>query len=290
MHQRFRYRDPSDRGHRGAAGGGAPAMPAMRKDSRIIHSLDKGLFLLEIVEEAERPLSLHDLWLKLKWDKATVHRLLVTLERRGYLLRDSVTRLYASLTRNFDLQTVTRPHLEKVARETTETTHLAIPVGSDIVFIDRVGSREPLSVTTLIGAREPMYCTALGKAILAFVESAELKELVRPPLKRFTRKTATSLAELRRILKPVAAAGYAVDDGEYADGIRCIAAPILNDQGYPIAALGISGPAFRLPPEKVKRFGALVRDTGLAISRRAGYDPGPRVRGKAAKPSKAGAR
>jgi DNA-binding IclR family transcriptional regulator len=81
---------------------------AARKDSRIIHSLDKGLFLLE----AEQPLSLHDLWLKLKWDKATVHRLLVTLERRGYLLRDSVTRqytlglkiagLYASLTRNFD--------------------------------------------------------------------------------------------------------------------------------------------------------------------------------------------
>jgi DNA-binding IclR family transcriptional regulator len=273
---------------------------AARKDSRIIHSLDKGLFLLEIIEEAERPLSLHDLWLKLKWDKATVHRLLVTLERRGYLLRDSITRqytlglkiagLYASLTRNFDLQTVTRPHLEKVARETAETAHLAIPVGGDIVFIDRVGSREPLSVTTLIGAREPMYCTALGKAILAFVEGTELKELVRPPLKRFTRKTATSIAELRRILQPVAASGYAVDDGEYADGIRCVAAPILNDQGYPIAAVGISGPAFRLPPEKVRRFGALVRDAGLAISRRAGYDPGPHVRGKPAKPSKAGAR
>jgi DNA-binding IclR family transcriptional regulator len=269
-------------------------MAVPRKDSRIIHSLDKGLFLLEIVEEAERPLSLHDLWLKLKWDKATVHRLLVTLERRGYLLRDSATRqytlglkiagLYASLTRNFDLQTVTRPRLEEVARETTETAHLAIPVGGDIVFIDRVGSREPLSVTTQIGAREPMYCTALGKAILAFVDVAELKELVRPPLKRYTRRTATTLAEVRRTLRSVAAGGYAVDDGEYADGIRCVAAPILNDQGYPIAALGISGPAFRLPPEKVRRFGALIRDAGLAISRRAGYDLDHRARGTTARP------
>src|SRR5512136_750261 len=229
-------------------------MAAPRKDSRIIHSLDKGLFLLEVVQEAERPLALHDLWLKLRWDKATVHRLLVTLERRGYLLRDPATRqytlglkiagLYASLTRNFDLQKLTRPHLERIARETTETAHLAIPVGGDIVFIDRVGSRESLSVTTRIGAREPMYCTALGKAILAYVDATEVKDIVQPPLKRYTRRTATTLTELRRILRLVAGNGYAVDDGEYVDGIRCVAAPILNDLGCPIAALGISGPAF----------------------------------------------
>lgn len=266
-------------------------MAVQRKDSRIIHSLDKGLFLLEVVEEAERPLSLHDLWLKLKWDKATVHRLLVTLERRGYLLRDSATRqytlglkiagLYASLTRNFDLQTVTRPYLEKIARETTEAAHLAIHVGGDIVFIDRVGSREPLSVITQIGAREPMHCSALGKAILAFVDADELARLVRPPLKRYTRRTATTLAELRRMLRPVVANGYAVDDGEYADGIRCVASPIFNGQGYPIAALGISGPAFRLPPEKIRRFGALIREAALAISRRAGYDADVRPRAAA---------
>jgi IclR family acetate operon transcriptional repressor len=163
-------------------------------------------------------------------------------------------------------------------------------VGGDIVFIDRVGSHEPLSVTTQIGAWEPMYCTALGKAILAFVEGAEMKDLVQPPLKRFTRKTATSIAELRRILRPVAAHGYAVDDGEYADGIRCVAAPILNDQRYPIAALGISGPKFRLPPEKVRRFGVLLRDTALVISRRAGYAPGVRDGKAPEKGSKAGDR
>jgi DNA-binding IclR family transcriptional regulator len=240
------------------------------------------------VEESDRPLSLHDLWQKLSWDKATVLRLLVTLERRGYLLRDSATRqytlgmkiagLYASLTRNFDLQAVTRPHLEQVARETMETAHLAIAVGGDIVFIDRVGSRNPLSVTTQIGAREPMHCTALGKAILAFLGDAEVKEMVRPPLKRYTRNTTTTLSRLRQVLRSAKTNGYAVDDGEFADGIRCVAAPILNDQGYPIAAVGISAPGFRLPRDKVQRYGALVRDAGLAISQRVGYNLEPRTR------------
>jgi IclR family acetate operon transcriptional repressor len=264
--------------------------PVQRKDSRIIHSLDKGLFLLEVVEEAEKPLTLNDLWLKLKWDKATVHRLLVTLERRGYLLRDSTTRqytlglkiagLYASLTRNLDLQLVTRPFLDKVARETKEATHLAIAVGGDIVFIDRVGSREPLSVTTQIGAREPLHCTALGKAILACVGDDDLKDLLTLPLRRYTSRTVTSLPELRQLLRQACRSGYAVDNEEYVDGIRCVAAPILNDQGYPIAAIGVSAPKFRLPMEKVRRFGELVRSAALEISRRAGFDSAVRSKGR----------
>lgn len=262
----------------------------LRKDSRIIHSLDKGLFLLEVVEEAETPLGLNDLWLKLKWDKATVHRLLVTLERRGYLLRDGVTRqytlglkiagLYASLTRNFDLQQVTRPFLQKVARETSETTHLAIGVGGDVVFIDRVGGRSPLSVNTQIGAREPLHCTALGRAMLACVGDRELPDLLSLPLKRYTERTVTSMPQLRRLLRQTSASGYAVDDEEYVDGIRCVAAPILNGQGYPIAAIGISGPKFRLPMDKVRRFGGLVREAAREISRRAGHDPSGLPKGK----------
>ena len=135
-----------------------------------------------------------------------------------------------------------------------------------------VGSSEALSVNTVIGAREPLHCTALGKAILACVGANELKDLLAPPLKRYTRRTVTSLPELRLLLRQACRNGYAIDNEEYVDGIRCVAAPIMNDQGYPIAAIGVSAPKFRLSMEKVRRFGELVHSAALEISRRAGFD------------------
>jgi IclR family transcriptional regulator, KDG regulon repressor len=149
------------------------------KNPHIIQSLDKGLYLLEVIEQMGKPVTLGDLWTKMQWDKATLHRLLATLEGRGYLLRDKSTKqyrlglkiygLYNSLKRNMDLQGITRPYLTELSQVTGESAHLAVVVEKSVVFIDRVTSSETLSVNTQIGAREPLYCTALGRAFLAFL-------------------------------------------------------------------------------------------------------------------------
>ena len=113
-------------------------MKKINKSPHIIQSLDKGLYLLEVVEQANRPITLGELWSKLRWDKATIHRLLATLERRGYVLRDRETKqyslglkiygLYNSLKRNLDIQGITKPFLLQLAEMTGESAHLAVVV------------------------------------------------------------------------------------------------------------------------------------------------------------------
>lgn len=251
------------------------------KDTGIIHSLDKGLFLLEVIEEAGSPVTLQKLWQKLRWDKATIHRLLATLERRGYVCRESTTKgyilgmkiygLYNSLIKNLDIQTATRPYLARLVRETGETAHLAVPVEKNIVFIDRIAGSGILSVNTQLGGREPVHCTALGKAYLAFVDGDALANLLDEPLLGYTPKTIVTARSLREELERVKRNGYAVDNEEYMEGIRCIGAPILNELGAPIATIGISGPKYRLPLGKCAEYGKLVCRLSLEVSRRFGF-------------------
>jgi len=255
-----------------------------KKDTGIIHSLDKGLYLLEIIEQAHQPLNLQELWRKLKWDKATIYRLLVTLEKRGYLHRDPQTRqyslgikicaLYDSLIRKLDLQQITKPHLAQLVKQTGQTAHLAVAVGGCIVFIDRAVGSEILSVNTQIGAMEPLHCTALGKAFLAYSEEGMQEELLSGPLNRFTPKTIVGKRELREEMTRIRSRGYAVDDEEYLEGIRCIAAPILNSQGLPVALIGISGPKTRIRGSRIKEYGEEIRQVSLEISKQFGYEIG----------------
>jgi DNA-binding IclR family transcriptional regulator len=256
-------------------------MGKSRKSPHIIQSLDKGLYLLEVVEQANRPITLGELWSKLRWDKATIHRLLATLESRGYLLRDQKTKqyslglkiygLYDSLKRNLDIQRITKPYLLQLAETTGESAHLAVVVEKYVVFIDRYSSSEILSVNTQIGAREPLYCTALGKAYLAFQEENALEKLFPEELEAYTQRTITSIPKLKRHLDRIRQTGYAVDDEEYIDGIRCTAAPVLNEFKAPIAMIGISGPKHRLTDGKIEEFGEVIKATALKISLHCGY-------------------
>ena len=254
---------------------------ASTRDTHIIQSLDKGLFVLELIEQVGHPIGLSELKQKLGWDKATVHRILATLERRGYILRNPSTKgyslglklygLYDSLVRNFDIHEATRPLLVEVARETGESTHLAVAVGKEIVFIDQIPSSEVLSVNTQIGARQPLYCTALGRAVLARVPPAELTAYIPQPMAKYTAHTITRIADLRAALQIAREKEFAVDNEEFVDGIKCVAAPIVNDKGQPVAAIGISGPANRITVQNAERFGRFIRDAAAQISRRAGW-------------------
>jgi len=255
-----------------------------KKDPTIIYSLDKGLFLLETIEQAARPIGLQELWQALKWDKATIYRLLVTLEKRGYLHRDPVDRryslgmkiyaLYDSLIRKLDLQQITKSSLAHLAKRTGHTAHLAVAVGNCVVFIDRAMGSEILSVNTQIGAQEPLHCTALGKAYLAYVEADQREDLLRGPLERFTPKTIVSKRGMQHELAAIRERGYAVDDEEYNEGILCLASPILNSQELPIAMMGISGPKNRIGAGRVGEFGLLISRNALEISRKFGFEVG----------------
>lgn len=248
-----------------------------------IQSLDRGLILLEAVAHASRPVSLAELMAVLKIDRSSVFRLANTLTRRGYLaqlpeskryaLGSSIWRL-ASLFRfeNLLLQ-VARPHISALAEETGETTHVAVREGSQAVLIDRQLTLQTVGVAGAgEGAGMPLHSSGLGKALLADFDRAGLARLLgAAPLARFTRRTITTLDGLAAACAQVRARGYAVDDEEGYDGVRCLGAPIRDASGAVVAAVGISAPAERLLRPAVKKAAARVVGSAAAISRELGY-------------------
>jgi DNA-binding IclR family transcriptional regulator len=257
--------------------------PCGERDTRIIQSLDKGLHLLEIIEQETYPVSLNTLWKRLGWDKATILRMCRTLERRGYLHRDPDTKryslglkifgLYQSITSNMDVQKTAHPYLEEIERETGESTHLGFVFEKSVVFVDKVMGRYYSPVNVQIGGREPLHCIALGKAFLAHLEEGVRDRYIEEPLKKYTSATIDSLPALREELRRTRERGYSLDNEEYMAGVRCVAAPILNREKKPVAAIGISVPRERLSDELAATYGRFIRDRAREVSRWLGCSP-----------------
>jgi len=218
-------------------------------------------------------------------DKSTVYRLLATLRARGYLEQDSETRKYmvgprmiaisSRILGSSDVCLQARPFMKRLLQETRETVHLAMLMEDQMVYIAQEISPEVVSVNTEIGQREPIYCTAVGKALVAFLPEDELERVIgRLDFRRYTPRTITDPGEFRDHCRRIRAQGYAVDDEELYPGVRCIAAPIRAYDGSVVASLGISGPVTRLQDETIPRLGRAVIKYACEISRRLGYVQG----------------
>ncbi|MBB5173837.1 DNA-binding IclR family transcriptional regulator [Texcoconibacillus texcoconensis] len=214
--------------------------------------------------------------------KSTAHRILSTLLLKGYVQQDPRTETYSLGLRfielghvvldNLDLRDAARPVLETIAQETGETTHLVVPERDDIVYIDKIESEATIRMFSRVGRRAPLYCTGVGKAILAYLESDELQEIVeRISFEPKTKFTITTKEEFLIVLDKVRLRGYSIDDEEHEEGIRCAAAPIFNHEGRVIAGVSIAGPSQRMTDEKLDRDSLIVRQRAQEISAKLGY-------------------
>ena len=248
-----------------------------------IQSLDRGLVLLEAVADAQHPVSLSELTPVLGIDRSSVFRLVNTLVRRGFLVQEADSKRYmlgssiwrlASLFRfeNVLLQ-VARPHVDALAADTGETTHVAIRQGAKAVLIERQLTANVLGVTGAgLGTAVSLHSTGVGKALIADFNHDHLVQVLGgEKLPRFTRHTLVSAAKLADACKGARVCGYAVDDEEEHEGVRCIGAPIRDVSGQIVAAVGISAPIARLPREAVKKTGMRVAAAASAISRELGH-------------------
>jgi IclR family acetate operon transcriptional repressor len=256
-----------------------------------IQSLDRGLVLLEAVADAQRPVSLSELMPVLGIDRSSVFRLANTLVRRGFLVQEPASKRYllgssiwrlASLFRfEHVLLQVSRPHVDALAADTGETTYVAIREDTQAVLIDRQLTEQALGVMGAgLGTGMPLHCTGVGKALLADFEYDRLVGLIgKSPLKRFTKRTIATLDALAEACGQTRACGFAVDDEEGHEGVRCIGAPIRDVSGTVVAAVGISAPVARLPREAVKKTGARVAAAAEAIGRDLGHGNGTTKKG-----------
>jgi IclR family transcriptional regulator, KDG regulon repressor len=175
---------------------------------------------------------------------------------------------------NFELRRVASPFLREWNREIDETVHLTVLDGEMVLYVECFESSKRLRTYSVIGVRAPLHCTAVGKALLAFLEEEERARLIaRMRLERFTANTITDRGSLLADLALVRRRGYAVDDVEHEEGVRCAGAPIFDNRGRVCASISVSGPTQRITARNVGIFARQAMATASKISTRLGYRP-----------------
>ncbi len=256
------------------------------KVSNLVQTIQRTSAILDALGQSPQGISIRNLSAKLRLPKGTTHRLLSSLAHFGYVQQDSKTRNYSLglkllelgniLLGQLDLRKAAEPDLWSLAEKTKETVHVVILDQKEVVYIDKVEiDQNPsgLRMASRVGARNPAHSCAVGKVLLANLSKEELKSLIQEKgLPKRTENTITDPAQLEEALQAVRNRGYAIDDEENEKGIRCVAAPILNEAGRAVAAVSISGPSFRVTrrmvQEKLKKE---VMEAALKISGRLGY-------------------
>ena len=245
-------------------------------DTTVLKALD----VIEALARSERPRGITELAEQLQLTKSNVHRLLQTLASRGYLRRSGEDGRYELSLRlwelgslvlaKLDLKHVAHAHLETLADLTRETVHLSVLDQRDVIYIDKIESPEPVRAYSSLGGRAPAYCVATGKALLAFA-SDDLIHSVGASLIPYTSRTIRTETALRQALAQIRHDGFATNAGEWRESVCGLAAPIRDARGAVIAAVGISGPADRLKPKRLKSLAPAVVATAGSISNDLGH-------------------
>ncbi|MEI3605191.1 IclR family transcriptional regulator [Pseudogracilibacillus sp. SE30717A] len=247
-----------------------------------IQSVERALKILEILAEYPDGVGVTEFSLKLNVAKSTAHRLLNTLLSQHYVAKDERTDNYILGTQilfianqaleNMSIVEIAKAEINKLSDLTNETVHLCLFDKDEVVYIDKVESNQTIRMYSRVGKRSLMHCTGVGKAILAFLKKEEVKEILsRKGMPEFTKKTITTLDEMWQELEKISKDGFALDDIEHEEGIRCVAAPIFDHNKKPIAAISISAPSTRVSFEKAtNELSKLVKQSAAAIS----YDLG----------------
>ena len=255
-------------------------MPNNSRDGHrtpVIQSLDRGLVIVEAVARSNDPVSLGELTSLLGIDRSSAFRLANTLRRRGflayptgrkdYILGPSIWRLSRQYDWSHMLIRIAHEHLKSLASQTNETAHLAIREGKQALFIDHATTNHVIAVSGQTGEMAPLYCTAHGKALLADFDKRELKTIFgSAPLKPHTRQTVVTIEQLAQLCTEIKARGFATDDEEFLEGIRCVAAPIRAGGGAIIGSIGISAPLLRFPEQRYGTCGEQVSEVAQQIT------------------------
>jgi len=241
----------------------------------------KVLRILEALDASPAGLQLREIAQQTRVNKRTAYRFVAHLQSEGYLLRDEagayvvapkLARLGAGIAYHATLRKVSRPMALALSNDTKETVNLGVLDGHEVLYLDVIESPHSFRMASQPGMHRPVNCTALGKALLAFLPAEQREEIL--PLLTFERATPRTISNLARLRKELALAvqqGYAIDDQETDMGARCVAAPILDESGNVAAAISVSGPITRIGRDRIHAYAQAVRKAARAISAQLGH-------------------
>jgi DNA-binding IclR family transcriptional regulator len=243
-----------------------------------MNTLTKAFRIIEeVVLHQERGLSFSEIVSNTSLPKASTHRILKALVEMGYLRHDPETGKYrgdlklsslgAEVTAHFDLRSYLRPHLMSLHRETGHTCHLGIRNGKVGIYLDKIESGDyGIKLFSEVGRSFPLHCTAMGKVLLALMDTGERADILSGGLETFTSQTITDPAILERELEQVRKLGYAVDREEITRGIMCVAAPLYNAERDIAAAISLTFPSFINEDRGIGKETEAVRRCSSSIS------------------------
>lgn len=253
------------------------------KDNNSVQSIDRVLDILEALSASPQGMALSELAAATSLHASTAHRLLASLVARGYVRKDGESGKYRLTLRLYeisrrvstvlDLFSASKPLLEKLSNDVKEIVHLVERDGNEVVYLHKFEPLlRPIAITSSVGLHNPMYCTGVGKSIMAYLPEKEVRTIWdNTQVIQFTPKTITTWEALQEDLSRVRERSYAVDDEEHDLGVRCIATPIYNWNGTPVGAMSISGSVARMTPEAVDEFSSKLIGTAEKISELMGW-------------------
>ncbi|QGU96270.1 helix-turn-helix domain-containing protein [Clostridium bovifaecis] len=247
----------------------------------IIQSVARAINILECFSGNEKELGISEISDQMQLSKSTIYGLVNTLVFYGYLEQNNENKKYRLgikllqlgniVHKRLNLIDIAKPYCESLSKKYNAGVHLGALYGGKVIYVDKVDSPDSIIVYSQVGKTAPMHCTGVGKSILAylpedFVEGKVLnKELI-----KYTPNTIVTREELLKELESIRQKGYSQDYEEIEFGLRCIAVPIFNAKGEPIAAISVSSPIGKIAEERIEELVVDLKDSALNISKRLG--------------------
>jgi IclR family transcriptional regulator, KDG regulon repressor len=245
--------------------------------SEPIRAVDRALDVLLCFSANTPVLSMTQISEIVGMNKSTVHRLLATLEAKRFVQRDPLTGLYQPgnrllqmaflTTQKNNLNEVAEPYMRKLNESYRETVTLSILDDSDVVYSSVVESQQTVKLAARPGQRLPAFCTASGKVLMAYSDEEIIQKIFDKGFPEYTRFTIRSSETLIHIFRLVRERGFAYSEQEYEEGINAVAAPILDKNKRPLAAIAVAGPAYRLTVDRMLEIGPAVAETAREVTR-----------------------
>ncbi len=252
-------------------------------EKKIIQSIDRALQVLELFSLEKPEWGVTEISKVLNIYKSNVHNILSTFAEKGFVKKDSKTDKYklgikffelgSVVIQNMDLRRIAHTYIEKLSKEFNETVHLGVLDEGRVISIEREESNKGLCSRIEIGRRAPLYCTAVGKAIMAYLSENEINLIIKEKeLEKYTENTITTKEGLENEFKKIRKQGYAVDNMEHEEGVRCVASSIRDYSGGVIASMSVSGPAFRINEDNMFVIAKKIKEYCDCISEEMGYN------------------
>jgi DNA-binding IclR family transcriptional regulator len=240
-------------------------------------TIDKTFTILDAIVEADTPVSVSEMGARFGLPKATVHRICVFLERKGFVQRELDGKRFTIGQHLIDLAHRTarasfklasrHAILQALAERIGETCNIGILDRDRIVYIDRVEANWPLTIQFRTGSAVPLHATAIGKLFLAHLPADQVERMLSAaPLQRFTDTTVTTVVAMQREFERIRSQGYSIDNEEYLGGVICIAVPIVDPQGKICAAVAMQAPRARMTLAEMQKHLPALRKSSAQIS------------------------